>query len=151
MNNVVDNKQVLKMFAALHSSKQKKTHRTALRKSLNILVKETKRQFRRITKTANHRNRWNGKTLISGIKASVAKDAKSGKVHLMGDFRLKFFEMGTNDRRKKKTDGKPSTGKMNARYFFKNARTSKEKEISDNLDNTIAESIKKINEQFRGR
>lgn len=83
----------------------------------------------------------------------------------MGDFRLKFFELGTKVR---KTSGanrasvrgkipkyrqhKPSyRGSIKASNFFLKARNRKEKEISDNMNNIIAESIIKVNEKFRGR
>lgn len=42
---VVDTKQVLEMFAELDSKKQKKAHRTALRKATGILVKEVRKEF----------------------------------------------------------------------------------------------------------
>lgn len=61
MNNV-DARQVLQMFAALDSKRQKKAHRTALRKATGILVRETRKNFRKVVKNPNARNRWNGKT-----------------------------------------------------------------------------------------
>jgi hypothetical protein len=36
--------------------------------------------------------------LISGIKTIAEKEGKEAKVHIMGDLRLKFFEMGTDPR-----------------------------------------------------
>ena len=60
--NSVDARQVLQMFAALDSKKQKKVHRTALRKATAILVKEAKRNFRSVVKKPNAKNKWNGKT-----------------------------------------------------------------------------------------
>ena len=102
MNNV-DARQVLQMFAALDSKRQKKAHRTALRKATGILVRETRKNFRKVVKNPNARNRWNGKNFSSGIKSKVNKEATEGKVHIMGDFRLKFFEMGTKTRYKKRT------------------------------------------------
>ena len=54
--NSVDARQVLQMFAALDSKKQKKVHRTALRKATALLVKETKRNFRSVVKQPNAKN-----------------------------------------------------------------------------------------------
>ena len=79
MNNV-DARQVLQMFAVLDSKRQKKAHRTALRKATGILVRETRKNFRKVVKNPNARNRWNGKTFSSGIKSKVNKEATSGKV-----------------------------------------------------------------------
>lgn len=134
---VVDTKQVLEMFAELDSKKQKKAHRTALRKATGILVKEVRKNFRQIVKNPNARNRWNGKTFSSGIKSSINKEVTEGKVHILGDFRLKFFELGTKTRYKKRTKGRPSTGSIKATNFFKKAREAKESEISNSMNNII--------------
>lgn len=150
MNNV-DAKQVLQMFAALDSKKQKKAHRTALRKATGILVRETRKNFRKVVRKPNSRNRWNGKTFSSGIKSSINKEVTEGKVHILGDFRLKFFELGTKTRYKKRTKGRPSTGAIKATYFFRKAREAKESEISNSMNNIITQSILKVNGQFKGR
>jgi hypothetical protein len=66
----------------------------------------------------------------------------------MGDFRLKFFELGTKDRYTKghkimgynnshslKRSGKGGyKGKINALYFFKNAQEKSERQVFDSLD-----------------
>ena len=150
MNNV-DAKQVLQMFAALDSKKQRKAHRTALRKATGILVRETRKNFRKVVRKPNSRNRWNGKTFSSGIKSSINKEVTEGKVHILGDFRLKFFEQGTKTRYKKRTKGRPSTGAIKATYFFRKAREAKESEISNSMNNIITQSILKVNGQFKGR
>ena len=163
--NDVDTRSVLKMFAELDSKRQKQAHRSALRRGVNILVKEARKSLRTAVRKPNSKNWWNGKTLQSGIKSSINKEVTEGKVHIMGDFRLKFFEMGTKLR---KTSGankasvrgkipkyrqhKPSNrGSIKASNFFLKARNIKEKEISDNMNTIIAESIIKVNEQFKGR
>lgn len=150
MNSVlVDASSVLKMFAELDSKKQKKVHRTALKTATNILVREARKNFRKVVKKPNSRNKWNGKTFSSGIKSSVNKEATEGKVHILGDFRLKFFEMGTKERKKRKTGA--STGRIEPSYFFKKAREAKESEISNSMNNIITKSILKVNGQFKGR
>lgn len=148
-NATVDAKQVLKMFAELDSKKQKKVHRTALRKATGILVKETRKNFRTVVKKPNSRNRWNGKTFSSGIKSKVDRNATEGLVHIMGDFRLKFFELGTKVRKKRRTGA--STGRIEASYFFRKARQAKESEISNSMNDIIEQSIKRINGQFKNR
>lgn len=150
MNNItVDAKQVLRLFAELDSKKQKKVHRTALRKATGILVRETRKNFRTVVKNPNSRNRWNGKTFSSGIKSSINREVTEGKVHIMGDFRLKFFELGTKERFKRKTGRR--TGRIEARYFFRRARESKEAEISNSMNSIIEQSIKRINGQYKNR
>ena len=163
--NDVDTRSVLEMFAELDSRRQKQAHSSALRRGVNILVKEARKSLRTAVRKPNSKNWWNGKTLQSGIKSSINREVTEGKVHIMGDFRLKFFEMGTKRRRtsgrnKAKVRGKtpkyrqhkPSyRGSIKASNFFLKARNRKEKEISDNMNTIIAESIRKVNEQFKGR
>ena len=152
MNNgaTVDAKQVLLMFAELDSRQQKKAHKMALRKATGILVNEAKRNFRSVVKKPNSKNRWNGRSFISGIRSSINKEVTEGKVHIMGDFRLKFFELGTK-KRFKKNKHKSSTGSINAHYFFKRAREAKESTISEELNNIITQSILRVNAKFRNR
>jgi hypothetical protein len=50
-----------------------------------------------------------------GIKVSVDKEATYSKVHIMGDYRLKWFEMGTKPRQTKKGY---SRGFIKPAYFF---------------------------------
>ena len=105
MNNgvTVDASQVLRMFSELNSRQQKNVYKNALRKAGRILQKETKTQLRSVVgKAINHKNRWNGKTLGNGVKMKVDKEATEAKVHIMGDFRLKFFELGTTTRQLRK-------------------------------------------------
>ena len=163
--NDVDTRSVLKMFAELDSRRQKQAHRSALRRGVNILVEEARKSLEIAVRNPNSKNWWNGKTLKSGIKSSINREVTEGKVHIMGDFRLKFFEMGTKRRRtsgrnKAKVRGKtpkyrqykPSNrGSIKPFRFFRRARNQKEKEIEENMNNILAESIKKINEQFKGR
>ena len=161
----VDPEKVLLMFSELDSKRQKKAHRNALRKGTNILVREARKSLKTAVKKSNSKNWWNGKTLQSGIKSSINREVTEGKVHIMGDFRLKFFEMGTKLR---KTSGanrasvrgkipkyrqhKPSNrGSIKPFRFFRRARNQKEKEIEENMNNILAESIKRINAKFKGR
>jgi hypothetical protein len=148
----MNNSEILQMFSELNSRQQKKAHKIALQKGTSILVRETKRNFKSVVKRPNSHNRWNGKTFVSGIKNSINKEATEGKVHIMGDFRLKFFELGTNERiRKKRKYSGTSTGTIKAHYFFKKARESKESEISANMNDIIEQSIRKVNEKYRNR
>ena len=123
MNNgvTVDASQVLRMFSELNSRQQKNVYKNALRKAGRILQKETKTQLRSVVgKAINHKNRWNGKTLGSGVKMKVDKKATEAKVHIMGDFRLKFFELGTTTRQLRKNGA--NRGRMKAAHFFKTAK-----------------------------
>lgn len=160
MNNLeIDIKQVTSMFAELTGRQQRQVYRSALRKGASILSNESKKLLRRsIGKAANHKNWWNGKTLVSGIKANADRNGEQAKVHIMGDFRLKFFEMGTRARRTTGHNNASVRGKTPIRrqkvaanrgsiiayHFFRTAKANKEKEIFSNMDNFISQSIQRI-------
>ena len=145
MNNgvTVDASQVLRMFSELNSRQQKNVYKNALRKAGRILQKETKTQLRSVVgKAINHKNRWNGKTLGNGVKMKVDKEATEAKVHIMGDFRLKFFELGTTTRQLRKNGA--NRGRMKAAHFFKTAKDKTERTIFDNINQMVEESITRI-------
>lgn len=145
MNNgvTVDASQVLRMFSELNSRQQKNVYKNALRKAGRILQKETKTQLRSVVgKAINHKNRWNGKTLGNGVKMKVDKEVTEAKVHIMGDFRLKFFELGTTTRQLRKNGA--NRGRMKAAHFFKTAKDKTEHAIFDNINQMVEESITRI-------
>lgn len=162
MNNVeVDSSKVLSLFANLNTKKQNQVYKRALVDGARVLQKETKRTLRtKIGAAANHKNWWNGKALNAGIKVSPQKDIeKDGvKVHVMGDFRLRIFEIGTKQRHttgsnNSKVKGKTpqyrqhkshSTGTIHKINFFKDAQQHKEKEIFNKLDDFILKNINRI-------
>ena len=151
--------EVLELFADLSGRQQKQVYRNALRRAANILVKETRSQLKgKLGRKANSRNWWNNRTLSSGIKSRADKEGKSAKVHIMGDFRLKFFEKGTDNR---ETTGsnidsvrgktpirrqkKPaSRGRIEPKNFFSTAKRNKEQEIFSTLDKLVSESIQRV-------
>ena len=145
MNNgvTVDASQVLRMFSELNIRQQKNVYKNALRKAGRILQKETKTQLRSVVgKAINHKNRCNGKTLGNGVKMKVDKEATEAKVHIMGDFRLKFFELGTTTRQLRKNGA--NRGRMKAAHFFKTAKDKTEHAIFDNINQMVEESITRI-------
>ena len=150
----VDVKQVIAMFNEFNVKLKKKTFSTALRKAANILRKQTVTNLRQVEKRTRSKNKWNGKTLESGIRIKVAKSAQAAKVHIMNDFRLKFFEMGTADRyvsstKKKKLKKPRYTGKIDAKRFFQKAKQSTETQVFNSIEQHLIDVIKKINEKHK--
>lgn len=105
----LDNIQPTKLRTAL---------RAGLRKSLNIITKQAKKNLKGVTKNYNRgSNKW-GLKLIKGIVTKIYKKSESkykitGVSEIIGqgkknsDFRLKFFELGTVDRYIKNKSTKP--------------------------------------------
>lgn len=142
MNNVtVDDSKVQNLFRALDSDSRKRILFAALKEGGNKLAENTKIQLRsKLGSGATSPNRWNGKTMESGIKVKADKDYCEVDVSVMGDFRLKFFEKGTVIRQTKK---KANRGRIRALYFFQAARNRSD-EITGIINNSISESLKRI-------
>lgn len=112
----------------------------ALRKGANVLVKNTRTNLESTgVKISND--------MKKGVKAKVDKAYLEAKVHIMGDYRLKWIEKGTKERYlKKKTNkfgDKIRRGKMpkdGGKFFFKKALsnlTDVEEAIDETLDNFV--------------
>lgn len=142
MNKVtVDDSKVQNLFRALDSDSRKRILFAALKEGGNKLAENTKIQLRnKLGSGATSPNRWNGKTMESGIKVKADKDYCEVDVSVMGDFRLKFFEKGTVLRQTKK---KANRGSIRALYFFQAAR-NKSGEITGIINSSISESLKRI-------
>ncbi|MDR1582069.1 MAG: hypothetical protein LBS55_02230 [Prevotellaceae bacterium] len=165
----VDASQVEEMLSALSGNEKKKVSLSVLRKSASILKKETDRRFTTETnldgKTVNYS--IDGRKVskkISGIaKVAVDKKEYSAKIHIMSDFRAKFFEKGTKIRytkgrkvtgyhtlrrggRKYKTrTGKGrTTGSMVGKWIFRAAKQATERRIFDNTEKEMINVIKRI-------
>ena len=147
-NNItVDEKQVLNMFAELDIKKQKQVYRTALRRASGILTKQARTNLRPLVKTSiSKKSTKTGKTLSSGIRVRLDKEATQSTVHIMGDYRLKWFEKGTSLRKTKKGY---SRGSFKPTYFFRSAKQQSENQIFSEMSNIILESIVKINYKYK--
>lgn len=143
MNNFeVDARHIVNLFSQLNGKQQKQVYRSALRRAAGILYRETRSQLRLIVgKKINSKNRWNSKTLGSGIKYNANKEGTEAKVHILGDFRLKFFEKGTENRTTKKNAYR---GSMKAHNFFDKSKRNKEREVFNTIDHLISQSIQKL-------
>lgn len=141
--------EILKKFDKLNLKNQKKATKQAIRISLNVLVKQAKKNLQKIIKSritkATTKGRFKGLKLSQGIKLNVWKDGKTGKVNIMKDGRLKWFEMGTKVRRTTYTSKRKAhnTGQIRPSNFFAKAKQTTEKEIFANLDNSLMQAIKK--------
>lgn len=133
----VDTSGVNKIFGKLTGKEQKKVIRTATREAAKKLSKATKQTFKTITKKYNSRNWWNGKTLQSGIK-HVSDKKVSYKVHIMGDFRLKFWEMGTKARYTRKGHYR---GIFKKKAFFDPTQQRLETTLANDIKDSITKNL----------
>lgn len=145
----VDDKEVIQALARMSFKSMNKAYRQGMKKALDPILKQTKANLR----TSGIRNvskpyisRKTGKkykSMISGVKSSVyigKTEDSFGKVHIMKEFRLKWFEMGTNIRKTRKGYNR---GSISPKWFFRSAVNQKGEEAARSLDDNIRDAIMK--------
>ena len=160
----VDASRCFALFRRLSTKNQRKVSRAALRSAANKVKKEATKNLQgvighNVRKTTTY-TRANGKTqkrsLAKGIKV-VAKDSETAKVHIMGDYRLKFFELtpdqprstkGTRGRGKKipvrKASNRGPRFKDQSKHgWFAKAVKAKEHEVTRDIENELVKHIQK--------
>lgn len=150
----VDDREVMAMFEEMSPKNRKRVITSALRRSGNILVRQTRKNLRSVTTKSgalNTRtpNKWNGRKMEQGVRIKVKVDnkTKEAKIHILGDFRLKFFELGTSERYTKKKGA--YRGRIEGYNFFKAAKEQTEKKIFSEMDKVISEQVKKVNAKYK--
>lgn len=133
----IDKTQTDKLFESLSPENRHKFLNKALLEGAKILQTATKQKL--ISTGVESRS------LQRGIKIKKDNSYQEISVHIMGDFRLKFFENGTKERMTKKT--KRYTGRITSRKFFYNARQSSEEEINNAVIQSLDESFKKLDRE----
>ena len=171
----VDSRQILAMFDRLEGPELKKAELMTLRSSANILKKKTDQNFKQIGINLTLRRREtitrkNGKkvTKIRRIATVRVKNKDiQALVHILSDFRVHWFETGTNERHTKgysyRTENNKirrrvgrwgffyqrkgrgrSTGSIEPHWFFREAQYQTERQIFDNIKNELSKAIIKI-------
>jgi hypothetical protein len=144
----VNDKDIIKALSNLSFKQMNKAYRNGMKKSLDPILKQTKVNLRNsgIKNVNKPYIGKNGKRYISmmqGVKTSVyvgKTEDSFGKVHIMKEFRLKWFEMGTSLR---KTSKGWNRGRIEPKWFFASAVRLRSKETEQKLDENIRESILK--------
>ena len=151
MNNgvKVDDREVIQALSRLSFKQMNKAYRTGMKKALDPILKQTRANLRKSgIKNVNkpYVSRKTGKSyksMMQGVKSSVyigKTEDSYGKVHLMGEFRLKWFEMGTSVRQTRKGWNR---GSITPKWFFRSAVSQRSEEAAKSLDENIRESILK--------
>lgn len=159
----VDASRCYALFRRLNTRNQRKVNRAALRGAANKLKKEAVKNLQQVighnVRKSRTYTRANGTTekqsLAKGIRV-VVKDSETAKVHIMGDYRLKWFEMGTAQRITKgfRRKGKKiplRRASARGRIFkeqgklgwFAKAVDAKEHEVTRDIEQELVKHIKK--------
>ena len=147
MNGVkVDDKEVIQALSKLSFKQMNKAYREGMKKALDPILKQTKINLRNsgirnVSKPYIGKNGKKYPSMIQGVKTSVYignTEDSYGKVHIMKEFRLKWFEKGTQLR---KTSKGWNRGSIKPKWFFANAVNQKSKQAVESLDENIRNSI----------
>ena len=144
----IDTKQFKIILDRLTPKEYKTAFRKSIREALNILRKKAIANLKGVTTKIDKKDQYNN-TLRKGIQLKVYPEDLEGIVHIMGNFKLKWFQNGTVDRYAKRYRGKPMkrkrfTGKINASKFFTNAKSQTESAVFNKLNERIQQNIIKI-------
>lgn len=142
----VDDKEVIKALSNLSFKQMNKAYRNGMKKSLDPILKQTKQNLRNsgirnVNKPYIGKNGKKYISMLQGVKTSVYigdTEDSYGKVHIMKEFRLKWFEKGTQLRKTRKGYNR---GSIKPKWFFATAVRQKQNEAVNNLDENIRNSI----------
>lgn len=115
-----------RMFARLGWQMQKKLMMGCLKKGGEVLLRQTRNSLVSTLKESATSSRHKRKPLIKGVVMKEDKAYNELVVSIKGDFRLKWFEVGTRERTTKRFGkSRPpglNRGQMEATNFFLKAR-----------------------------
>lgn len=142
----VDDREVIKALSRLSFKQMNKAYREGMKKALDPILKQTKINLRNsgirnVSKPYTGKNGKKYPSMIQGVKTSVYigdTEDSYGKVHIMKEFRLKFFEKGTSIRKTRKGYNR---GSIKPKWFFANAVRQMSKQAAESLDENIRNSI----------
>ena len=142
----VDDKEIIKALSNLSFKQMNKAYRNGMKKSLDPILKQTKQNLRNsgirnVNKPYIGKNGKKYISMLQGVKTSVYigdTEDSWGKVHIMKEFRLKWFEKGTQLRKTRKGYNR---GDIKPKWFFATAVRQRQNEAINNLDENIRNSI----------
>lgn len=142
---VVDDSRWQSFLLKLNSKKFDNSTRKAMILGARMLQQSTRSELRQSVNGTDKKKFSTWKTMQSGVRVST-KD-EDVKVHIMGEFRLRFFEMGVTGRYWKKVNKKKGghkyTGPITETHFFEKAQRNSSQEIFNKMDRLIGESLDK--------
>lgn len=142
-------RELLAILKKMSYKDMQRAYKKALTDSVRPLVNETKKMLRRagiknVNKPYIGKNGKHYKSMLQGVKSSIdvrKADDNYAKVHIMGEFRLKWFEKGTSLRR---TVKRGSRGRIYPKRFFRTAVENKGEDCRESLEENIKKSIQKV-------
>lgn len=159
---VVDSSELDKFLDKMSDENyQRRVLYKAIMDGAKVLQTNTKESFRRkLGEASTHFSKDVGGPFFDGVTLKGDRAYLEGRVAIMKDYRMKWFEKGTVDRvtgyrnregKLKKTLNKTgsshSTGRIKPLYFFREARNSSEGQINEAIINSINNAYQKLQTQ----
>lgn len=147
----IEDKALEDAFNRLEESLKSGFILSAMKKGAETLQEETRSQLRRKLGSGATSTLRRKKPMEKGVSLVVDNPQDEVRVSILGDFRLKWFELGTPDRytrarkRNKKRTVRQFRGRIEALNFFATARGNEERlirTINDELTKTIEKLLK---------
>lgn len=163
----IDDREVQRFLTQLSAGKLKRGLLSAIRKGLGILARKTTENFRAnrrgFTEKRVKRRTRSGKEkerILRVARVSTRNKDDTVKVHIMDDYRVKWFEMGTRERKTKgrritglarvgkrlhavRTGKGHSTGRIRPEHFFLKAQRQTEGQVRQTIDTEMKKNIRK--------
>lgn len=148
----IDDQQILDALDRFKKPQLKEIVLSALKKGADILREDTQSRLKVKLGPGATSTRHHKKSLVEGVVAKVDEDFLEVRVSVFGDFRLKWFEAGTKERKLKRrsTDHKvpgkkvrlsASRGRIQALGFFEDARNHNEAALIDTIKKQLTQDI----------
>lgn len=141
--NENDIRNLQEKFDNMQFSEQKKVIRGVYNRCANILKKQTKANLSKITTSKGVRvkmsNKWS-KGIRHRVRFNQGKES-SVTVHIMGYYKLKWFEKPIKTRYTKKGYHR---GTLKPNYFFKSAKSQSSNKMQNEMSNSMQKNINKI-------
>lgn len=158
-NIEIDLEQVNRMLEILDDEEIKRDALfKAVKAGARVLQSTAKDYFKqRMGESANHYSKYLKAPFFEGVIIKGDKAYCEVRVSIMKDFRMKFYETGTEDRyikqrghsdlqkgRHVENTGKSNyRGRIGAKWFFKDARTNSDSLINEAMINSIDKTLKR--------
>lgn len=145
VNISVNDADLQRALSSLDSRNHKIAVRKALIKGANLAKREVKKDLKHtlnpLRKKSKYKNGQDKADITKGIVVSGKRNdpfEDGVKLHIMGDYRLKFFEKGTDDRSTKRGYNR---GAQRKTPFFKPALDSCEEQVFKTIEREIDTQI----------
>ena len=145
-NFELDIRPLLDKFKQLSGNERIKAQRKASGKALKVVKEETLKEMALAGIPLDRRNRRYPDLIPrEGVREIVYKDGSGGSINIMSNYVLRFLEGGTEDRSYKTKNGRDHfTGRIQPKWFFRNARNSSESKAINILNEELGKAIQDI-------